>query len=660
MRKRLSLLLLLLLSLCISCHPHKESNNAISGARANKIENTNAIIGSEFSKSPYKTRTFLFINKYNSNFTSDEIEAIAKNYDLIIFGKGSLYVGHEEDYMHTLAKKIKKINPHTLVLFYINSHRSNIDASITKIALENHEDWFLHDKKTNKRIYSGASLHSAENLYAMDITNPSYRTGFSEFAKHIVEKYPYDGIFVDGALSLFNVQGKLWKQSDWFYPYIQNIQNNSNLKQISWQRVSFADPRGPGVWKEGLKTLLKETKNKIGNKLLIYNGIRRVPWGSGLNDIYLDCTDGILSEFMLFNCWRYNKCEKIEPDIIKLLNKMKKHHEKYYLLETKIDRCTPVKKRLQIVKFSYASYLLGKTKHSFYRPNMGHSNIKFGTLFDFNKLYPDIGQPVSNFYKAQGIYQRDYKKGKVLVNFDNTSHQVSLKNEYYLDNGRKIKSLTLGPETGELLTNYQPKKPSKVEIFDDFESDSSLKDWYNPSGYWYKHSGPVVESQNPKHIDLNITYSNKLNSHVGCFHFNPGVIKRKWSWYKNGIMKNVHYQLDSIPQLYDELQFKLRTNDDFRITVYVITTNKKIPYFHLVYCPKGKDFFDLSRLRKSGHAILLGMGKNVNDGKWHFLSLNLSSAVQKALPGEEITQIMNVRINTKAKLYIDDIKFQRN
>jgi hypothetical protein len=101
-------------------------------------------------------------------------------------------------------------------------------------------------------------------------------------------------------------------------------------------------------------------------------------------------------------------------------------------------------------KYSLASYLLaanGKAHFSFLREVTGDP-----TATDTLLSRVRIGAPSASYTKTGNLYRRAYTNGLVYVNPTGTTQKVALPQAYTTTNGAVVRSITLPPHTGEILS----------------------------------------------------------------------------------------------------------------------------------------------------------------------------------------------------------------
>ena len=97
-------------------------------------------------------------------------------------------------------------------------------------------------------------------------------------------------------------------------------------------------------------------------------------------------------------------------------------------------------------KYALASFLLGDN---------GRSYFTFLYERDVVSSHPwanvDVGPPAGGYAKRDGVYQRDFRDGRALVNPTSESYVVELGGTYRDLNGIERSSVVLGPHSGEVL-----------------------------------------------------------------------------------------------------------------------------------------------------------------------------------------------------------------
>lgn len=101
-------------------------------------------------------------------------------------------------------------------------------------------------------------------------------------------------------------------------------------------------------------------------------------------------------------------------------------------------------------KYALASFLLGTNGRSYF--NFSVKNAVANVMTDHPWDRVPLGQPVNSYAKVGGVYRRDFTGGMALVNPTTATVTVVLGATYRDLNGTQRSSLTLGPNSAEVLT----------------------------------------------------------------------------------------------------------------------------------------------------------------------------------------------------------------
>ena len=100
-------------------------------------------------------------------------------------------------------------------------------------------------------------------------------------------------------------------------------------------------------------------------------------------------------------------------------------------------------------KYALASFLLGTNGHSYF--NFSTANTVAGVFIDHPWDRVQVGGPVNRYAKVRGVYRRDFSAGIALVNPTTASVTLSLGGTYRDLSGVERTSITLTPNTGDVL-----------------------------------------------------------------------------------------------------------------------------------------------------------------------------------------------------------------
>ncbi|MFT6868444.1 MAG: hypothetical protein ACJA08_003298, partial [Cyclobacteriaceae bacterium] len=195
--------------------------------------------------------------KTSALMTAEEAEFVASRSNFIALEKGhaSQQFGNTEMGIEKEAQQLKQLNPKMKVIFYWNTF---LDYPMYEAhdEYETHPDWWLSTLDGELDLKRG-------KLKRYDLTNPEVRDWWTDVAAKAVVEGSTDGVFMDA------------------FPQIASTDNIALWGQEKYNAMQ-----------EGLRDIIRETREKIGDtKLILYNGIRSTPtWSAGYDfPEYTDC-----------------------------------------------------------------------------------------------------------------------------------------------------------------------------------------------------------------------------------------------------------------------------------------------------------------------------------------------------------------------------------
>ncbi len=365
------------------------------------------------------------------NTGDSDLQFIASHYRLFIAGTSSYY-DSKVQYLHQL-------NPGLVVIPYRNGTAISRNGSEYAYIDSNHPDWFLKDANGN-RVYET----NYPDSFVLDPSNLEWQQYAIARAQDSIGKYGYNGVYFD------NMSDYIWVGSGGYSAQPINPATNQ--------------PYTDAEWKESVRQYLANLKKALGtDKLLIFNGIgtgyHYYKYGTGT---LANEADGALVEG--FMRWSGSPADYFKPeelwkqdvDLVAELNQKGKTG----LIVTSVAGTTMTgEQKEQVHMYSLASYLLAEGDKSLY--------AFWPTTVDRYKYYDSrwsaqIGEPTGGYYKADGVYQRDFTEGKVLVNPDATiAFNIDLGSTYVTLSGQTVSTVTVAPHTGILLQKIQsPPNPT--------------------------------------------------------------------------------------------------------------------------------------------------------------------------------------------------------
>lgn len=331
--------------------------------------------------------------------TSEEAKFVTSKSNFIVLekGHGGRDYKYTEDAIAKEARKLKKLNPGMKVIFYWNSF---LDYNMYKAheVYQRHPQWWL-------RKQDGELDFKNKGLKRYDLSNPKVRDWWTDVAKNEIVNGSTDGIFMDA--------------------FIQ-VSNPANIKL--WGQKKYDDIQ------QGLKDLIKETREKLGDdKLIVYNGIRSTPQRNVGNN-FPDYTDVVMIEH--FGHFASTSKESMLTDI----QEMEKAGKFGKIVVFKawpgfawIDKdvmSKPFAEKQKIAKnsitFPLAAFLAGAQEHSYFIYNWGY-RMEMGCLEWYPEFDKPLGKPLNDMVINGWVLTREYEHALVWVNLETNEAKINWK-----------------------------------------------------------------------------------------------------------------------------------------------------------------------------------------------------------------------------------------
>lgn len=258
----------------------------------------------------------------------------------------------------------------------------------------------------------------------------------------------------------------------------QTIRLKNNLTPgtpvlISYYALSGISPEVGNNWVANNTLFIQRVKEKLGNKLVLYNGI--IPYGHHKDrDLpFWNYSDGGMTENFIFASWgeidvaisTFNFNEWRE-NVETLKNRSE---NKIYLAQSgiRLANYSLVEEMRKIAMFVFASFLLGKGERAYFHfSSPGEPALAKFTYFDYWSV--DLGRPLENYSLMNGsnrIYKREFEKALVLVNANNLTEYLQINSNRYssfwnergvFNNSKPSENLSLSGISAILLIKSQP------------------------------------------------------------------------------------------------------------------------------------------------------------------------------------------------------------
>jgi hypothetical protein len=195
----------------------------------------------------------------NDPFTDEQLRYLVETASTIVIAQ--FYAGFAVEAHHELARRVKALDPRVNVFAYMSATyvKPRFDWAEGQIK----DEWILHDKGGEKIVckYQGKGDVGA---YYADISNPDYRAFLAGVAADWMNIAPYDGIIYDACNF---VNGDLRKTFMDRRPPDPR-EGTPFSKLVSQAKMDELNA--------GLESLLRETKQSLGNKKrIVWNGFWR-------------------------------------------------------------------------------------------------------------------------------------------------------------------------------------------------------------------------------------------------------------------------------------------------------------------------------------------------------------------------------------------------
>jgi len=316
---------------------------------------------------------------------------------------------------------MKAANPNLLLLVYMNgSYAGKNEGSSYP------EAWYAHD-------VNGAKIRSAGwGNYLMDLSNPDWIANRTRACASLISYSGYDGCMIDmlglapldpgydTALPINPATGQAWTGSDW-------LMATSSLAAAV--RASVAPHF---VFGNGLGGGPRYFNTSSPTRQLL-SGV-----DAGIAEGWLRTAYAKITAFRSETAWK--------QDVDTLADAGSRGDS--VLVLTKVW-CSGIQAQKDAWhKYALASFLLGTDGNSFF-------SFRYAPTDDPTAAGAwdgvDIGEPLGAYAKVGGVYRRDFTGGQVLVNPTKGTYTIPLGASFSTLEGAVVTSVTLGPNTGEVL-----------------------------------------------------------------------------------------------------------------------------------------------------------------------------------------------------------------
>lgn len=367
------------------------------------------------------------------NIADYEVPELAK-WDLLILDM------EVQENSRSNLKKIRQLNPDVIILAYITSQEANANiysnqwsqyASLRKKLVNNIDSgWWLKDKNGNRTsFWDGTYLLNVSDGAKTNSKGQRWNDYLPEFVKNeIISTGLWDGIFYDN----------IWGDICWVNGNL-DINNEGQVKSITYINNS---------WSDGVKKMLKKTRDLIGNNYLIL--------GNGkVYDGYQGLLNGVMFEGFPPS-WESNGDW---GGIISTYSRVKNSNNNPNI--TVINSYSSNRQNYQLMRFGLTSTLM--ENHGYF--SFDFSNSDHGQVWWYDEYDVNLGRAQSAPYNIldrgnttykNGLWRRDFEEGIAIVNSTNKEQlYVFSQEEFEKINGTQDRSVNNGS-----IINYVKIKPN--------------------------------------------------------------------------------------------------------------------------------------------------------------------------------------------------------
>jgi hypothetical protein len=350
-------------------------------------------------------------NMASHAYTEAEAVDMARRFDVITANRGQF---------RPFVAKMREANPRLALLVYFNGSFAQKSQGTAYP-----ESWYLRDANGNKVTSTGWGN------YAMNPANPEWVATRADECIAAIADSGYDGCFIDmlgtapldpgylTALPINPATGQVWTRAEW-------------LKATA--EIAAAVER-----KAGDRPVVG---NGLGNGQRYFNtsapsSTLLPPEDGGMAEAWLRHATAGIDHFKTETAWR--------GDVDMLADAGAKSRPVMAMTKVWVAGTEAQKDRWH--KYTLASFLLGNDGRSYL------SFLRDNTPWVTHRWdFVDVGTPEAAYGKWGGVYVRPFTNGLALVNPTTSSVTVTLSGTFTTLDGVEVTSLTMGANTGEVLT----------------------------------------------------------------------------------------------------------------------------------------------------------------------------------------------------------------
>lgn len=351
--------------------------------------------------------------------TADELRRIADEYDLVeddLRGQpdGVALEAAEMDEM-------RRINPRLKIVRSLWTLSSN-DVPLAGIEPgdNNHETWFLRDAAGDYvRASDGGATWNGRVNYALDPANVNVRLALGSQVR-LFRRMGYDGALLDDVLPYVAAPGT---------PHARTVLQAHPIN------AATGAPYTDEEWRGDVLALLAKVREIAGpDTFLAIDGMTGSDYLSARGDTMAEAADAVVL--------RSFAASRIGPiPAARWLDDVNAAEEiamsgKAVVMYAPGAAAEAPERQERIDRYAFATYLLAREGGAAYYGQAAPESVAPGGY----ALQPSyrmaaLGSPTGRRHESGGLHVRLYERGVVIVNADDTSHQVELPGRYHTPDG---------------------------------------------------------------------------------------------------------------------------------------------------------------------------------------------------------------------------------
>ncbi|NOY99505.1 MAG: hypothetical protein GXP40_09970 [Chloroflexi bacterium] len=344
----------------------------------------------------------------------ENLEFIATHYDLVLMAYP----------IREFVDTLRSHNPDIVILLFNNPYFAFGEQFWEASPEEVEPDWVLRTEAGEIIRYNGPAYEGTDwgSPPLMDIRSPEWQAYYAAQSRQYIAAAGMDGLFID-TLTEDIPPWALTPKGEFPAGYTE------------------AD------WRRGVTTFLDAVKGELGaDYSIIFNGVTNAP-GTELtipNQNFLGVTDGAsyeaFSVYLNMDADNETRQWYFDHAIMTAMQALV-DADKTFLIQVSGSGG-----HRETRLYALASFLLLQTDKTYfyYAPNEA-------AVHWYPEWEIEIGEPSGAYYRAEGVYQRDFTQAKVLVNPGKQPVTVQLNGAYKTLDGEALTEVTLNGYTGTIL-----------------------------------------------------------------------------------------------------------------------------------------------------------------------------------------------------------------